>query len=199
MGAPDLLQGLRRAGFSLSVSPSGDLAVTPASKLTNEQRATIKVNKANIIHALRNPSPHFDREAYEERAAIIEHDGGSPREQAEALAAKLHGEPLDLDLHCWPYTEAMNTEEINTFTARFHLLIERGVRPTDAEGVADALRRRDREADDRHLCLECLNLRRSAGLWRCAQWVRAGLSVTCVPSDVVNLLQRCSAFDEAAR
>lgn len=29
----------------------------------------------------------FDREAYEERAAIMEFDGGLPREQAERLAA----------------------------------------------------------------------------------------------------------------
>lgn len=28
----------------------------------------------------------FDREAYEERAAIMEFDGGLPREQAERLA-----------------------------------------------------------------------------------------------------------------
>lgn len=29
----------------------------------------------------------FDREAYEERAAIMEFDGGLPRERAERLAA----------------------------------------------------------------------------------------------------------------
>lgn len=29
----------------------------------------------------------FDREEYEERAAIMEFDGGHPREQAERLAA----------------------------------------------------------------------------------------------------------------
>lgn len=40
----------------------------------------------------------FDREAYEERAAIMEYDGGLPREQAQRLAAL---EQLDPDF--WRY------------------------------------------------------------------------------------------------
>lgn len=139
----------------------------------------------------------FDREAYEERAAIMEHDGGLNRPDAESLAAQ--GMARDPARHCWPNTNAMNTAEIDTFMARVHLFTERGASTTEAEGMADALVLRDREADDRRLCLECSHLRRSAGLWRCGQWERAELAVADVPGDVVNLLQRCSAFNEATR
>lgn len=139
----------------------------------------------------------FDPEAFEERAGIAQFDGGLSRPDAEALAAQ--GMACDPDRHCWPNTNAMNTVEIDTFTARVHLFTERGAATTEAEGLADGLVRRDREADDRRLCLECSHLRRSAGLWRCGQWERAGLAAADVPGDVVNMLQRCSAFDEATR
>jgi len=106
---------------------------------------------------------------------------------------------FDPDRHCWPNTNAMNTAEIDTFMARVHLFTERGKNTTEAEGLADSLVKRDREADDRRMCLECSHLRRSAGLWRCGQSQRAGLAVAEVSGDVVNLLQRCSAFNEATR
>lgn len=139
----------------------------------------------------------FVPEAVEERAGIAQFDGGLSRADAKALAAQ--GMAFDPDRHCWPNTNAMNTAEIDTFMARVHLLTVRGLNTTEAEGVADALVRRDRVADDRRLCLECSHLRRSTGLWRCAQWGWAGLAVADVPGDVVKLLQRCSAFNEAKR
>lgn len=139
----------------------------------------------------------FDPEAFEERAGIAQFDGGLSRPDAEALAAQ--GMAFDPDRHCWPNTNAMNTAEIDTFMARVHLFTERGKNTTEAEGLADSLVKRDREADDRRMCLECSHLRRSAGLWRCGQSQRAGLAVAEVSGDVVNLLQRCSAFNEATR
>lgn len=139
----------------------------------------------------------FDPEAFEERAGIAQFDGGLSRPDAEALAAQ--GMAFDPDRRCWPNTNAMNTAEIDTFMARVHLFTERGKNTTEAEGLADSLVKRDREADDRRMCLECSHLRRSAGLWRCGQSQRAGLAVAEVSGDVVNLLQRCSAFNEATR
>jgi len=170
--------------------------VKPASRLTDEHRAAIKANKADILQALQSPAQPFNQEAYEERAAIIEHDGGLSRDQAEALAAQIHGEPLDPDLHCWPHTEAMNTAEVDTFTARLHLFTTHGLGYAEAEGLADALTARDRQADNRRLCLECSHMRRAGGLWRCRQWQRAGLAMADVPGQVVKLLQRCEGFDE---
>jgi hypothetical protein len=201
MGAPDLLQWFRRDGFALSLLPSGGLAVRPASKLTDAHRQALRDHKAEIVDALNSPAPvhDFDREAFEERAAIMEHDGGMGRADAEAAAAVICGEVPDPDRHCWPHTKAMNTAEIDTFMARLHLFTERGLDGTEAERLADCLVVRDREADGRGMCLECLHLRRGAGLWMCNQWQRAGQSGADVPGDQVKLLQRCDGFKEATR
>lgn len=194
MGAPDLLQVLRRAGFSLSVSPSGDLAVKPASKLTGDQRAAIKAHKADILQALQSPAPFSNREAYEERAAIIEHDGGLPRDQAETLAADIQGEPLEPDRHCWPNSAAMNTREIERFTQRVEWFILRNVNPVKAEKLADMLVRRDREGDDRRLCLECAGLD-SKGRCTPAQLGRIE-GVAGLLEPVPHILHRCEGFEE---
>lgn len=136
-----------------------------------------------------------DREASEERAAIMEFDGGLSCTEAEALA----GLAPDPDRHCWPHTTAMNTVEIDTFTGRLHLFTRHDLDTTEAEGLADSLVNRDRDGDDRRLCLECLHLRRSACLWRCGQHQRAGWAGADVPADVVKLLQRCDGFKEVTR
>jgi len=47
----------------------------------------------------------FDRDAYEERAAIMEFDGGLSRFEAETLAAQAQG------LTRWQVTEAINAED----------------------------------------------------------------------------------------
>lgn len=105
----------------------------------------------------------------------------------------------DPDRHCWPHTTAMNTVEIDTFTALLHLFTRHDLDTTEAEGLADSLVKRDRDGDDRRLCLECSHLRRSAGLWRCGQHQRAGWAGADVPADVVKLLQRCDGFKEVTR
>jgi len=115
----------------------------------------------------------------------------------EALAAQ--GMAPDPDRHCWPHTVAMNTAEIDTFTARVHLFTRNGLGCTEAEGLADGLVVRDRQADNRRVCLECSRLRRGGDLWRCGQWPRAGMGGAEVPGEVVALLQRCDGFKEAGR
>lgn len=185
--------GLRGAATATLATSATDEAPTPPSVATV---ATVAV--ATAPQRAANDPAHvqdFDPEAFEERAGIAQFDGGLSRPDAEALAAQ--GMARDPDRHCWPNTNAMNTGEIDTFTARVHLFTRHGLNNTEAEGLADALVRRDRETDDRRLCLECSHLRHSAGLWRCGQWDRAGLAVADVPGDVVNLLQRCSTFDRA--
>jgi hypothetical protein len=168
MGAPDLLLWFRRDGFALSLLPSGGLAVRPASMLTDAHRQALKDHKTAIVELL----------------------NGKPTVSSEA------DEPIALDRHCWPHTTAMNTAEIDTFTARLNLLTERGLDATEAEMLADSLVARDRESDSRGLCLECLHLRRVTGMWKCNQWQRAGLPVADVPADLVKLLQRCDGFKE---
>ena len=102
----------------------------------------------------------------------------------------------DPERWCWPHSAAMNGGEIDTFTQRLHQFSRRGLAALDAESLADKLVTRDRESDDRRLCLECSNLSRAGG-WRCAQWQRAGLGTASLLADLVRQLQRCDSFKAA--
>jgi hypothetical protein len=194
--------GLRKAATATLATSATDEAPTPPSVATV---ATVAVATAPDKAA--NDPAHvqaFDPEAFAERAAIMEHDGGMSRAEAEAAAAVICGdapapEALDSDRHCWPHTEAWNTAEIDTFTARLHLFTRHGLDCAQAEGLADGLVVRDRQTDDRRLCLECSHMRRTGGLWRCGQWQPAGLAAAEVPGEVVKLLQRCEGFKEGMR
>ena len=93
----------------------------------------------------------------------------------------------------------MNGAEIDTFTQRLHQFNRRGLAEPDAESLADKLVIRDRESDDRRLCLECLHLRSGAGLWGCNQWQRAGLGAAGLSAGLVRQLQRCDSFKEVMR
>ena len=51
MGAPDLLQALRAQGFTLRAE-DGRVMVAPAERITDELRAVIRANKAELLTAL---------------------------------------------------------------------------------------------------------------------------------------------------
>lgn len=93
----------------------------------------------------------------------------------------------------------MNGAEIDTFTARLARFTDKGLGLNDAEALADKLVTRDREADDRRLCLECVHLAgHAAGSWGCRDWQRAGAAIQArdagLPGDLVMKLQRCDGF-----
>ena len=63
----------------------------------------------------------------------------------------------------------MTDAEIDTFTARLHHFTRRG--------LADKLVTRNRESDDRRMCLGCLHLSGSERRgWDCRNWQRAGVA-----------------------
>ena len=99
------------------------------------------------------------------------------------------------DRWCWPHSNAMSGEEIDTFTARLARFTDKGLTLTDGVAVAGKLVPRDREDDDRRLCLECTHLA-GFGPWRCNQWRRAGLGQPGIPSDMERQLQRCDGFKQ---
>jgi hypothetical protein len=83
-GAADIIQRLRARGANIVID-GGKLRVVNANKLPAGANDYIKQYGAEIAAELR-------REAagdFEERAAIIEFDGGAPREWAEQFAALL--------------------------------------------------------------------------------------------------------------
>ncbi|WP_140426154.1 hypothetical protein [Acidovorax sp. Root275] len=103
----------------------------------------------------------------------------------------------DPDRWCWPHGPAMNTAEIDIFTARLARFTDKRLTLDDAEALADRLVTRDREMDDRRICMECVHLQ-GAGRWRCSNTVMAGIGAhmadTLLPGSLTHQLQRCAGF-----
>lgn len=99
----------------------------------------------------------------------------------------------DPDRCCWPHSEAMNGQEIDTFKARLARFTDKGGSLTDAERLADKLTIRDREGDNRRLCLECAHLH-GAGRWHCGNWQQAEIGGPAMQGALVLMLQRCNGF-----
>ena len=120
-----------------------------------------------------------------------------------ALDAQIHAAGLlpgnDSDRWCYLTTTAKNGTELDLFTARLARFTDKGVIQSDAEALADKLVIRDRDSDDRALCLECTHL---AGYgvtsWRYGNWQRADVAHRArdvqLPLDLVLQLQRCEGF-----
>jgi hypothetical protein len=130
----------------------------------------------------------------------------TPKLLAASLAQDiqvLEAEPVgthNLDGYCWPHSTAMTGAEINTFTARVTQINDKGAAPEASEGWAEKLLQRDREQDDRTLCLECRHLGGSGpSTWRCGNWRKAGIAIRArdadLSRDLVQLLQRCPGFN----
>lgn len=113
------------------------------------------------------------------------------RAAGQALDRQTAGQALDPDADCWPHGSAMNTAEIEAFGVRVHLFRGRGVSADMAETLADKLVQRDRELDDRRLCVECTRF--TAGR-RCDAWKRAGIGGPSVGAIWLKL-QRCPGFE----
>ena len=106
------------------------------------------------------------------------------------------------DRWAWPHSAAMTGAEIDTFTVRLARFTDKGLGLDDAEALADKLVTRDREPDDRRLCLECFHLSGQSGkAWDCRNWQRAGVALRArdaqLSAALVWQLQRCDGFKEA--
>jgi len=103
----------------------------------------------------------------------------------------------DSDRWCWPYSSAMNGREIDIFLIRLEHFRSLGVGLNSAENLADRLVIRDRDLDDRVMCVECKYLH---GLI-CRNWNKADIAIKAeganLPSSFTVLLQRCDGFKPA--
>lgn len=103
------------------------------------------------------------------------------------------------DRWCWPHSSAMNGAEIDTFAARLHQFTDKGLSRNDCEALTDKLVLRDRDQDDRRVCLECKHFTgNGAESWLCGNWQAAGVALRAgdaqLPADLVVQLQRCDGF-----
>ena len=126
--------------------------------------------------------------------------GMAPLQKTRADSPAANDPAPDSDRWCWPHSRAMTGREIDTFTVRLHHFTWRGLAEPDAELLADKLVKRDREADDRRLCLECTHLAGHAGAWGCRNWQRAAIASKArdaqLPAALVIQPQRCNGFTD---
>ena len=128
--------------------------------------------------------------------------GMAPMQKTGADSPAANDPTPDPDRWAWPHSQAMTGREIDTFTARLARFTDKGLMLDDAEKLADKLVTRDRESDDRRLCLECVHLAgHAAGAWGCRGWQRAGVAIKSrdagLPSELVSKLQRCDGFKDS--
>ena len=127
-------------------------------------------------------------------SATFEVQAGTKVAESQKSQPAAKDTALNPDRYCGPHSSAWNTCEIELFNRRAALFVRRGADEAQAEKLADRLVTRDREDDDRRLCLECRHLQ-GATPWRCGNWFMAGVAVRSgdagLARDMVMLLQRC--------
>ena len=106
----------------------------------------------------------------------------------------------DPERWCWPNSSAMTEAEIDAFNVRLLLFTSKGLSLVCGQALAMRLSERDRDLDDRRVCLECTHL--SQG-WRCKNWFIASGGFnprrTSLAEQLVLQLQRCNGFNEPVR
>lgn len=170
MGAPELLHHLRGAGLVLTLTPAGALHVAPRSALTDDHRAAIRAGRDALVLALQaeaDPPP----------------PPAPPRRSGNPLMTPELGD----DCHAGGWDDA----EIDAYLAREARFTRLG-RAADAEHLAERLTLRDRQHDDRRLCLECAALADNGRCLVAARGRLPGASRRLEP--VPTILQRCEGF-----
>ena len=92
------------------------------------------------------------------------------------------------DCHAGAWDDA----EIEAFTARVMMFMRRGIGADQADNLAERLTLRDREGDDRRMCLECSHLGDGGRCLAAAAGRLPGGDRRLEP--VQSTLQRCEAF-----
>ncbi|MBI3157768.1 MAG: hypothetical protein HYZ20_20520 [Burkholderiales bacterium] len=169
MGAPELLHHLRGAGLVLTLTPAGALHVAPRSALTDDHRAAIRAERDALMLALQaeaDPPPP-----------------APPGRSGNPLMTPEQGD----ECHAGGWDDA----EIDAYLAREARFTRLG-RVADAEHLAERLTLRDRQHDDRRLCLECVALADNGRCLVAARGRLPGASRRLEP--VSTILQRCEGF-----
>lgn len=165
--------------------------VAPGESDATDDATTLQHPRCIAVAAADPPSVQAQQEAFEERAAIREHDGIQSRPDAERGASvdllRLSRSQAD-ECHAGGWADA----EIPSFRKRQSLMLARGYAPEDAEAMAEALTLRDRLADDRRICLECTHLGERGRCIAASAGRIKGADRRLEP--VPTILQRCEAF-----
>ena len=87
---------------------------------------------------------------------------------------------------------AWDDNELTAFTTRVLMLQRRGIEADDADNLAERLTLRDRDGDDRRMCVECSHLGDGGRCLAAAAGRVHGADRRLEP--VPTILQRCEAF-----
>src|SRR5262245_46162663 len=126
MSAPAILDTLRAAGLTISLTTEYAVKVAPASRLNDDLRQMIRTHRAELrawlTAAANDLQPDLDRWCW----------------------------PNDPSPNA-----AMNSAEIALFVRRHARLLALGFTDGGADRMAERLKLRDREGDSRRSCAEC--------------------------------------------
>ena len=153
---------------------------TPGAGATKPTKPTQDTHAGGFVGFVAHPKGHIQKI-----------DGAVANSEAPAANAPA----IDPDRWAWPHSDAWNTAEIQLFNRRAALFVRRGAGEPQAEAMADRLVNRDRDDDDRRLCLECRHLR-GEGPYRCGNARAAGVHAD-LARDLVLTLQRCHGHEDA--
>ena len=169
MDAADLLSRLRGDGLVLRLTAGGGLHAAPRDAMTDEHRTAIRAARDALVLMLQ-------AEASCQRPP-------PPSRSGNPLMTPEQGD----DCHAGGWNDA----EIEVFMVREARFMRLG-RVTDAKHLAERLTLRDREQDDRRLCLECAALADNRRCELAAQGRLAGADRRLEP--VPTIFQRCTGF-----
>ncbi len=219
MAARELLHYMLSEGFTLDMA-DGKLLVTPASALTDDMRRALRACKPQLLALLAGEDCHGG--VVTQRCSNCIHllrrgTCGEPVAAGLLTAEEGFGIVWPAERHgaaCPAYTAKMPTAaaerpyrltnedagrchipcwddaEIAAFTARKARFVLLG--RADADDMAERLTLRDRDGDDRRLCLECTWLGDTGRCLAAANGRIPGADRRLEP--VLTVLQRCGAF-----
>ena len=107
VAAVDMLATVRAIGGDVKIVAPGRLKVVAPAPLPNELIEKLRAAKLDLLTVLTSPTPTANladawSEENEERAAIVEYDGGAPRAWAEGFARLDPSKPpSDVPPHRW--------------------------------------------------------------------------------------------------
>jgi len=83
---------------------------------------------------------------------------------------------------------------------RLSMLTSKGIHLDDAIQINQRIAQRDKVLDGRILCYECKHLGGVLGSWVCQNYRLSGWGIKLkdagIPSEAINLFQRCGGFDK---
>ncbi len=150
---------LKMSGFSMSLTSDDRLQISPATKLSDDDRSLIVANKTGLIDWLKKAA------------------------NESSMVAPLVNQRGHQGAFNW------SDSEIESFNRRVVQFQNQSIDLPKAEAIAETLLVRDRDTDDRRMCVECLSLAK----FNCTTPKAAGLTTRDV-RPIRFMLQRCDGF-----